>query len=511
MICGLRSARRPASIHRRISTTSFPSQSIPVKITSLAHVLSVFLLTTFATYAAERAEGPEGANRPNILFIFTDDWGWGNLGCHGHLYLQTPNIDRLAREGTDFQRFTVASGVCSPSRTAVMTGHFPARYNIDGHFAWVPSNAKRGMPDWLDPKTPTLPKMLQSAGYATAHFGKWHLANNMIPDSPFPKDYGYDEYGAFNCAGEQMPVHQDSARAIAFIETNAAAKKPFFINLWMHEPHTPFHTLPEYRRRFSELNDSDNVYASVLSHADDRIGELLDALDRLKLSDNTLVIFSSDNGPAGSGKAGELTTMYDSATGEGFSGGASVGTTGGRNGRKASILQGGIGVPFIARWPGKIKPGAIDDVSWISAVDLLPTFCEIAGASLPEGYRPDGMSQLATLQGTKSLIREKPLFWKGVPGRNGSDYSIMDGKWRLLVNGNFEVLELYDVGADPLEKDNLKSSNPQVASELLAKLQTWQATLPEQPDPKCFSKYRDEGAGPMPAEVKPLFQFDPSR
>ncbi|MDB4271894.1 sulfatase-like hydrolase/transferase, partial [Akkermansiaceae bacterium] len=162
------------------------------------------------------------AQKPNILFIFSDDWGWGDLSCHGHPYVKTPNIDRLAKEGTDFHRFTVASGVCSPSRTAVMTGHFPARYNIDGHFAWVPSNAKRGMPDWLDPATPTLPKMLQKAGYATAHYGKWHISNNMIPDSPTPAEYGYDEYGAFNCSGEQMPVHEDAIHTNAFIEKAVA-------------------------------------------------------------------------------------------------------------------------------------------------------------------------------------------------------------------------------------------------------------------------------------------------
>ncbi len=480
---------------------------------SVTHLKTLTLLMSILAAVPLTAVSDDSASltSPNILFIFADDWGWGDLGCHGHPYLKTPNIDRLAKEGTDFHRFTVASGVCSPSRTAVMTGHFPARHNIDGHFAWVPSNAQRNMPDWLSPNIPTLPRMLQSAGYATAHFGKWHLANNMIPDSPLPKDYGYDEYGAFNCAGEQMPVHEDATRAISFIEKNVAKSKKFFINLWIHEPHTPFHTLPEYRRRFPELDDPDNVYASVLSHADDRIGELLAALDRLKLSDNTLVIFSSDNGPAGSGKGGQLTTMYDSATGEGFSGSASVGTTGGRNGRKASILQGGIGVPFIARWPGKIKAGAIDDSSWISAVDLLPTFCEIVGANLPEDYEPDGMSQVETLRGTKALHREKPLFWKGVPGRNGSDYSILDGKWRLLTNRNFEILELYDVNADPLEKYNLKSSHPEVTSELLAKLEGWNATLREKPDPGCFSKYRDESAGPMPPEAKPLFQFNLSR
>ncbi len=481
-----------------------------MKPTSLIPFQS-FIFVLLAICAAFAAERPADSASPNILFIFADDWGWGDLGCHGHPYLKTPNIDRLAREGTDFARFTVASGVCSPSRTAVITGHFPARYRIDGHFAAVKSNARRGMPDWLDPQTPTLPKMLHSAGYATAHFGKWHLANNMIPDSPLPNEYGYDEYGAFNCAGEQMPVHADAARAIAFIEKSAAAKKPFFINLWLHEPHTPFHTLPEYRRRFPRLADADNVYASVLSHADDRIGDLLDALDRLELFNNTLVIFSSDNGPAGSGRAGKLTTMYDSATGEGFGIGCSVGTTGGRNGRKKSILQGGIGVPFIARWPGKIKAGAIDEVSWISAVDLLPTFCEIAGASLPENYVPDGQSQLATLQGAETPLRAKPLFWKGVPGSKGPAYSILDGQWRLLANAKLEVLELYNVDQDPLEKNRLTVSHPETAAKLLKKLKAWHATLPEKPNPECFSKYRAKNAGPLPSEAKPVFQFDPSR
>ena len=213
------------------------------------------------------------AEKPNILFIFADDWGWGDLSCHGHPYVKTPHIDRLASEGTDFHRFTVASGVCSPSRTAVMTGHFPARYNIDAHFAWVPQNQKRNMPDWLDPSVTTLPGLLQQAGYKTAHFGKWHLANDMIPDSPLPGEYGYDEFGAFNCTGEQIPVHEDANSAIAFIEKCHSHQKPFFINLWMHEPHTPFHTVPKYEWRFRELESrEDQIYASVLSHADDRIG-----------------------------------------------------------------------------------------------------------------------------------------------------------------------------------------------------------------------------------------------
>ncbi|MCZ6672461.1 MAG: sulfatase-like hydrolase/transferase [Verrucomicrobia bacterium] len=437
-------------------------------------------------------------DRPNILFIFADDWGWGDLSCHGHPYVKTPNIDRLAAEGTDFHRFTVASGVCSPSRTAIMTGHFPARYNIDGHFAWVPSNAKRNMPDWLATEAPTLPKFLKKAGYATAHYGKWHLANNMIPDSPLPSEYGYDEYGAFNCAGEQIPVHEDSEHAIAFIEKSHRENKPFFINLWLHEPHTPFHTVPKYRWRFRELEERDNIYASVLSHADDRVGEVLDALDRLDLTDNTLVIFSSDNGPARAAGPTELGLMHDTATGAGYNIAASKGITGGRKGYKSSLFEGGIGVPFIARWPGKIAAGKIDDSSLLSAVDLLPTFCEIAGVNLPTSYKPDGVSQVKALMGKTASVRQKPLFWKfnsPWPAQDNKpdhwvSYAVVNQTWKLVANKDSSYLELYDIASDPYEKNDLKMENPQVVKHMLGKLDQWKATLPAKPIGKVFSAER---------------------
>lgn len=436
------------------------------------------------------------SDKPNIIFIFADDWGWGDLSCHGHPYVKTPNIDRLANEGTDFYRFSVASGVCSPSRTAVMTGHFPARYNINGHFAWVPSNAKRGMPDWLDTNAPSLPHLLQKGGYATAHFGKWHLANNMIPDSPTPDKYGYDEYGAFNCAGEQMPVHEDSKHAVAFIEKSQKTGKPFFINLWIHEPHTPFHTVPKYQWRFPDLSEKDNIYASVLSHADDRIGEVLDTLDRLKIADNTLVIFSSDNGPARASKPGELKLFYDTATGAGWGINAAKGITGGRKGYKGCLMEGGIGVPFIARWPKKIPSKQIDRYSPISAVDLLPTFCEIAGVKLPEGYRPDGVSQLQALLGkTRNPERETPLFWKmSAPWPiqkskpdHWAAYAIVYRNWKLLLNKDSSYHELYDIVSDPLEKTDLKKKQADTASQLISKIESWKATLPKAPTGNVFS------------------------
>lgn len=438
--------------------------------------------------------------KPNILFIFADDWGWGDLSCHGHPYVKTPNIDKLAATGTDFHKFTVASGVCSPSRAAVMTGHFPARYKIDGHFAWVPSNAKRGMPDWLSPDAPLLPRMLQKAGYATAHFGKWHLSNNMIPDSPLPGEYGYDEYGAFNCAGEQMPVHEDARNAISFIEKSNASGKPFFINLWIHEPHTPFHTVPKYRWRFRDLDEADNIYASVLSHADDRIGEVLDCLDRLKLTDNTLVVFTSDNGPARASRPTELALMHDTATGAGYGIGGSKGITGGRKGYKGALFEGGIGVPFIARWPGQIPEGKTDNTSLISAVDLLPTLCEIAEAALPADYQPDGLSQVTTLKGKAKSKREKPLFWKidaaWPAAKNRPDhwvaYAIVDQQWKMVTNKNSDFIELYNIAADPYEKKDLKAGNPDVVVRMIKMLADWKATLPSEPDETCFSKERKQ-------------------
>lgn len=462
------------------------------KFYKITAILSLFTCLIFKMSAQEK---------PNIIFIFADDWGWGDLSAHGHPYIKTPNIDRLVHEGTDFQRFTVASGVCSPSRTAVMTGQFPARNNIDGHFAWAKNNEERNMPDWLDPATTLLPRLLQESGYATAHFGKWHLSNNMIPDSPVPGEYGYDEYGAFNCSGEQMPVHEDVNNTIAFIEKSNKEHKPFFINLWMHEPHTPHHVIPKYQWRFPDLAEDDNIYASVLSHADDRIGELLDALDRLKLTDNTLVIFSSDNGPARAAfEVKELKLMFDSATGAGFNTSASKGVTGGRKGYKASLFEGGIGVPFIARWPGKIKAGEIDNTSLISAVDLLPTFCAIANVTLPKTYKPDGINQKATLLGQEYALRTKPLFWKfnsSWPANKNTpnhwvSYAVVDQNWKLVANNDLSYFELYDIVADTYEKKDLKDEHTDVTKKLINSIKDWQKELPTGPSEKLFSRERQK-------------------
>jgi N-acetylgalactosamine-6-sulfatase len=383
-----------------------------------------------------------------------------------------------------------------------MTGHFPARYNIDGHFAWVPSNQRRNMPDWLDTNAPLLPRFLKQSGYSTAHYGKWHLANDMIPDSPVPSAYGYDDYGSYNCAGPQMFVHDDVKSAIPFMEKSHAAGKPFFINLWIHEPHTPFHVDPKLQKLFPDLDEADNIYAATLYHADLRIGQLLDALDRLEISDDTLVIFSSDNGPARGAPNSPITLMYDSATGPGYGIGGAKGITGGRRAFKGGLFEGGIGVPFIARWPKKIPAGKVDETSIFSAVDLLPTFCELANVKLPNSYQPDGISQVQTLMGKGDTKRTKPLFWRTSapwPAHESKpdhwvSYVVVSQQWKLCLNRDLEYAELFDLVKDPLEKKNVVDKQEQVVAKLKTMLDDWLASLPPKPTGNVFSSLRKQVA-----------------
>ena len=464
----------------------------PSNMPRMFHTIVLTAWVAILSCASPQAPALEGA-KTNIVFIFADDWGWGDLGRHGHPYVKTPNLDQLAADGIEFLQFTVASGVCSPSRAAVMTGQFPARHSIHGHFATVKSHEERAMPDWLDPNAVLLPRLLQQAGYATAHYGKWHLTNIMVEDAPLPLEYGYDDYGAYNCSGPQMPVHDDVSRAITFIEKSVAAQKPFFINLWIHEPHTPHYPKPEYLEKFAHLDEPKQVYAAVLAHADARIGELLGTLDRLTLAENTLVIFSSDNGPENTGKR---RTTDDLSTGRGLGNFASVGTTGGHRGRKRSLLQGGVGVPFIARWPGKIPAGKVDDTTPITAVDLLPTLCAIAGATLPHDYSPDGIDQTASLLGNPTTQRIQPVFWEWrsarTKGENWPMLAVRKDGWKLLVGMRKERVELFRFPSDRLETTNLAAAHADEVGRLMLLIDGWKRTLPTAPREGCLSSARDE-------------------
>ncbi|KJD35976.1 hypothetical protein PW52_04940 [Tamlana sedimentorum] len=429
---------------------------------------------------------------PNIIFIFADDWGYSDLGVHASSFCKTPNLDKMAAEGIDFQNFSVVNPVCSPSRVGVMTGQFPARHNVHGHFASVESHIKRGMPDWLDPKAPSLPRMLKNAGYTTAHFGKWHLSNTHVADAPSPLEYGYDEYGAFNLPSNLHQMHVDSTlyKTIDFAKRHK--DQPFFINAWIHATHTPHYPKEKYMNQFSHLSEQQQVYAAVVAEYDERIGELFKTLKDLGIDNNTLVLFSSDNGPEITGT--KLKTD-DNSTGPGLGTYYSVGEAKELKGEKRSLFAGGVRIPFIARWPETIPSGIVDKTTELSTVDLLPTFLNLAQTDLPDGYQTDGVNIAKALKG-KAFKRDKAIYWNWLYASKRPGFwpsaAIQEDNWKLLTNTKLGKTELYNINLDWAEQNDVSNKNPQKVSELLKKLEIFEKTLPKNPPSDCFSKKRFE-------------------
>lgn len=432
-------------------------------------------------------------DQPNIIFIFADDWGYGDLGIHGSDFCKTPNLDQMAAEGIDFQNFSVNSPVCSPSRTAVITGQFPERHSVHGHFASIASHIKRGMPDWLDPNAPMMPRMLQNAGYVTGHFGKWHLSNTHVNDAPSPLEYGYYEYAAFNLPGRLYQMHPDSTiyKTIDFIRRHKG--EPFFVNAWIHATHTHHYPKQKYLQQFSHLNEQEKVYAAVVAEYDARIGELFDELKDLGIDSTTIVIFSSDNGPE---ITGEKKRAEDNSTGPGLGTYYSVGLTGGLKGGKRSLFAGGVRTPFIVRWPGEVKGGTIDNKTAIAAVDLLPTFLELAGALPPKDYKPDGESIVSAIKGDP-FSRKKPIYWQWLYPSNKPEFwpdaAIQTGNWKLLTNKELKRTELYNINTDWSEQEDLSSDMPDKTKELLDMINEFEGSLPVDPPPDCLSSERGRG------------------
>ncbi|QHV94539.1 sulfatase family protein [Spirosoma endbachense] len=434
------------------------------------------------------------ASRPTIIFILADDWGYGDLGCYGNADVTTPNLDKLASQGTRYTQFHVTSGVCSPSRSSILTGHFPARHRIHGHFAGNGENSSRNMPNWLDENLPVyLPKQMREAGYVTAHIGKWHLGGGGAPNgdtgAPEPKVYGYDETRVWNGNGptwkgdQHWPTTrymdndtlwiQNSSKlavdeSIDFLRRNRG-KSPMFLNIWLKDPHTPLAPSARQRKPFKGLEPDKETYYSVLADADYHIGRLIDSLAKMGLDDNTLLIFTSDNGPANYAPA------------------RIAGSTAGLKGRKTDIFEGGVNVPLIIRWPGHVAAGAVDTLSVLSAVDLLPTFCELAGNKLPKEFKPDGES-FANLLQKRPFKRSKPLFWEWRFPYLGTDrnrqnswanIAVRDGDWKLIANNSINRIELYMISVDPFETKNLANDNPEKVKELLNKWNEWKSGLPD--------------------------------
>jgi arylsulfatase A-like enzyme len=425
--------------------------------------------------------------KPNIIFIFADDWGYGDVGIHGSTFCQTPHLDGMAKEGMDFANFTVNSPVCTPSRVAVMTGQFPARQCIHQHFQSVKAHIKRGMPDWLDPQAPMLPRMLQEAGYKTGHFGKWHLGS--VGDSPTEDLYGFDQFATFN-GSKVNPIEKGGLASVDHAEKFILENKdqPFFVNLWLHEVHTPHLPQKRYMDKFKHLDEARRVYASVIAEGDEAVGRIFRLSKETGIDDKTLVVFSTDNGP-------ERSTDEKDHKGQGLGKYYSVGETGGLKGEKRSLFSGGVRVPLIVRWPGVVPAGKTDKKSVLTAVDLLPTFLDVAGVPWPKGYQPDGQSALAAFKGS-AIERTKPIYWQWRGGDN-QDFTwptlgVRDGKWKLLVGTENQKSELYDLENDWAEATDVSALHPDVTQRLADQLAAWQNELPQAPSKRSLSRARRE-------------------
>jgi arylsulfatase A-like enzyme len=441
-----------------------------------------------AAVALVAAAGPAGADaptRPHIVVLLTDDLGPGDVGCYGGTLAQTPNVDRLAKEGTKFNWFYVTAPVCSPSRCGIITGQFPGRWRITSYLQTRAGNRGCGQADFLDPAAPSLPRALKAAGYATAHVGKWHLGGGRdVVNPPKFAAYGYDEHvGTWESpepdpaitAGDWIWSDKDKVKrwdrtgyfvdkTLDFLKRHK--ERPCFVNLWPDDPHTPWVTAGAPTGKPPAQRDN---LKKVMTEIDRQVGRLVAGLKELGIENDTLLIFMSDNGP-------QPTFNHE--------------RTVGLRGEKVSLYEGGIRLPFIARWPGKVPAGAVDDTTVLSAVDLFPTFCSLAGAALPAGMTPDGEDRSAALFGRPSATRARPLFWEygrndrffAYPGPKTGDRSpnvaVRDGKWKLLVNADGSGAELYDLSVDPKEKANLAAMHPDVAERLRTAALAWRRGLP---------------------------------
>jgi arylsulfatase A-like enzyme len=475
----------------------------------LVQVVSVCLLSPGM---ADETPQASRLDRPNIVMVFIDDMGWQDFSCFGNTAAKTPHIDRLAAEGMRFEQFYVNAPICSPSRCALTTGQYPQRWQITSYLNNRADNNRRGVAHWLDPQAPTLARLLQQTGYATGHFGKWHLGGQRdVDEAPPISAYGFDEsltnfegmgakllpmtlkpgdeqpgriWGDAERLGGPVVWMQRSEITAGFVNASMAfikrasrkgfqpaapgdgttsRAKPFYINLWPDDVHGPYWPPVETWGDGSKRR----LYLSVLEAMDQQLGTLFDMIrDDTALRDNTLILICSDNGPdVGAGSAGPF------------------------RGTKAMLYEGGVRSPLIVWGPGLISPdkmGTKNDSSVFSAMDLVPSLLSIAGIASPEATQWDGENMAPTLLGRTSDSRVAPICWRRPPDRKfayGSgplpDLSIRDGDWKLLCEFDGSQPELYHLAHDPGESNNLAEQHADIVARLTESVRSWNATMPQ--------------------------------
>ena len=415
----------------------------------------------------------EDETPPNVVLLFADDLGYGDLACYGHPYAQTPNLDRLAAEGSRFTQFYVTGTTCNPSRTGLMTGRFPARF---------PKYAA----DFGFGDQPAITELLHSRGYATGHFGKWHIGPETADGT-----YGIETIQVIGKSRSPEAGRDDDlyTSAIAFIHENR--DRPFYVNVWGHATHFPvnapkahaaeFHDVttrredfaPTMAHKFDEceriggnIDASMRQYLADVKQIDSNVGRVLRALESLELEERTIVVFSSDHGPA--------PVILKNKGAREFSHNM-LGYAGELRGGKHTQYEGGLRVPFIIRWPGHVPAGRVDTENVGSFIDWLPTLSKIAGISeLPAGLDGEDISDLWF---GETRPRRSPLFWK--PSAAAASPSMRLGSWKLhLGNRGDPMPELYDLSRDPSEQHNLFHARGDVLQDLSDRLKTWDQSLP---------------------------------
>jgi len=453
-------------------------------------ILLAFPIVTSATSAN---------SKPNILTVFIDDMGWSDLSCFGGERVTTEHIDQLANEGIRFTQFYVNSPICSPSRTALTTGQYPQRWRITSYLNNRKANNKRGMAQWLDPKAPVLARELQAAGYATGHFGKWHMGGQRdVANAPPITAYGFDEsltnfegmgakllpltmtpdsdqpgriWEKATVLGEPVTWMQRSEitggfvdAALKFIDAAEKNDRPFFVNVWPDDVHGPWFPPVE------DWGDGDKrtLYYAVLDAMDEQLARLFDRIrNDEKLRDDTLILVCSDNGhEAGAGSSDPL------------------------RGAKTWLYEGGIRSPLIVWGPGLLAEnaaGTTNDNSIFSAIDLNRSLYALTGTAPAADYKLDGENVIETILGNSTASRRAPIFFRRPPDRPGfghgldednPDLAMRDGKWKFLINYDGSTPQLYDLDADLSESENLASDHPAIVARLKQAIFDWNKTMP---------------------------------
>ena len=417
--------------------------------------------------------------KPNVIVFLTDDQGWGDLGCYGHPRIKSPNLDRFASEGLRLTQCYAGCSVCSPSRSAILTGRTPYR---NGVWRWIPSGSQYH----LRTSEITIAEVLQERGYDTCHVGKWHLNGKFnSPEQPQPHDHGYDHWLATqnNAApnhlnptnyvrnGQAMGRMEGPSSMICaeeagrWLESRKQSGNPFFLTVWTHEPHLPIESAEAYMKPYADIDDEGiRQHHGNITQLDAAFGKLMETVDAMGYRENTLVIFTSDNGPEGTGVKGRTR-----------------GSTGGLRGRKRHSHEGGIRVPGIVRWPGHVQPGTESGTPVIGS-DIFATICEIVDAPLPTDRTIDGASMLPVFD-DKPIARTQPLYWRNHLAPAGTRVAMRDGDWKILASSDLTKFEFYDIQNDWQETKDLKDSHPEKFAELKNKLIAFDAAvLKEGPD-----------------------------